>query len=94
MLPKKLLSLQDILNACLESDNEESDLKIDSDDSLNKDNSEKINSPQLIKHFDEEQAVLRDSVFLAPKSPPPTTTDCVQAPATTAVFLFLMKQII
>ena len=49
MASKKRLSLQDILNAFFESDNEESDLEIDPDDSLNEDNLEEINLPQLIK---------------------------------------------
>lgn len=44
-----------------------------------------INLSQLIKNFDEEQAVFRDSVFLPPTSPPPTTADCLPAPATTTV---------
>ena len=57
MAPKKLLSLQDVLNACLESDNEGSDLGVDSNDSLNEDSSEKINLLQLILSFDEKQAV-------------------------------------
>ena len=69
----------------MEPENEESDLEIDSDDSLNIGSSEEINLPQLIKAFDEGQAVFRDSVFLPPTSPPPTTADCVPAPATTTV---------
>ena len=79
------MSLQDVLNACLKPDNEESDLENDSDGSLNEDSTVEINLPQLIKHFDEEQAVFRDSVFLPPTSPPDTTADCVAAPATTTV---------
>ena len=66
MASKNRLSLQD---ACQESDNEESYLKIDSDDSLNEHSSEKINLPELIKNFDEEQAVFRNSVFLPPTLP-------------------------
>ena len=54
MASKKRLSLQNVLNACLQSDNEESDLEIDS---LNEDSSGEINVPQLIKYFDKEQAV-------------------------------------
>ena len=77
--------MQDVLDACLKSDSEESDLEIDSDDSLNEDSSEAINLPQLIKNFDEEQAVFRNSLFLPPTSLAPTTADCVPAPATTAV---------
>ena len=52
---------------------------------MNEDSSEEINLPQLIKNFDEEQAVLRDSVFLPPTSSQPTTADCTPALATTAV---------
>ena len=37
----------------MESDNEENDLEIDPDDSLNKDSSEELNLPQLIKNFNE-----------------------------------------
>ena len=54
MASKKRLSLQNVLNACLQSDNEESDLEIDS---LNEDSSGEINVPQLIKYFDKELAV-------------------------------------
>ena len=79
MVSKKRLSLQDVLNACLESDNERSDLEINSDGSLNENSSEEIKLPQLIKNFDEERAVFRDSVFLPPTSPPPTTEDYVAA---------------
>ena len=82
MASKNRLSLQD---ACQESDNEESYLKIDSDDSLNEHSSEKINLPELIKNFDEEQAVFRNSVFLPPTLPTPTTAYCVLAPATTEI---------
>ena len=69
----------------MESDNEDSDLKIDSDDSLNEDSYYEINLLQLIKNFDEEQAVFRDSVFLPPTSLPPNTADCVPALALTTV---------
>ena len=41
--------------------------------------------PQLIKNLDEEQTVLKNSLFLPSKALPPTTTDCVPVPATTAV---------
>ena len=51
MTSKKRLSLQDVLNACVGSDNEERNLETDSDDSLNEDSSEEINLPQLIKNF-------------------------------------------
>ena len=57
----------------------------DSDDPLNEDSAVEINLPRLIKTFDEEQAVFRDSVFVPPTSPPDTTADCVAAPATTTV---------
>lgn len=70
----------------MEPENEESDLEIDSDDSLNIGSSEEINLPQLIKAFDEEQAVFRDSVFLPPTLLPPTLTDCAPTPATTSFF--------
>ena len=75
MASKKLLSLQDVLNAYLESDDKESDMEIDSDNSLSGDNSKEINLSQLIKNFDEKQAVFRDSAFLPATSPPPTTAD-------------------
>ena len=58
MMSEKRLSLQDVFNACLEPDNEESGLGIDSDDSLNEDSSDEINLLQLIKNFDEEQILL------------------------------------
>ena len=41
MASKKLLSLQDVLNAYLESDNKESDMEIDSDNSLSGNNSKR-----------------------------------------------------
>ena len=72
---KKRLSPQDVLNACWESDNEESDPEIDSGNFLNDDSSEEINLPQLINNFDEEQALFRDSVSLLQTSPLPTTAD-------------------
>ena len=78
----------------MESDNEESDLEIDSDDSLNEDSTEEIKLPQLIKDFDEEQALFRDSVFLPPTSLFPITADFVPAPATTKFLLFLMRHIV
>ena len=85
MAPKKLLSLQDVLNACLESDNEGSDLGVDSNDSLNEDSSEKINLLQLTLSFDEKQAVFKHSVFLPPMQLPPNKADCVPDPATATV---------
>ena len=85
MTPKECLSLENVLNACLESDNEESDLEIDSKDSLNEDSSKEINLPQLIKNFDEEKAVLIDSVFLTPTLLL-HAADCIPAPATTTFF--------
>ena len=60
-------------------------LEIDSDDSLNEDSSEEISLPQVIKRIDEEQVVFRDLMFLPPTSSPPTTADCVPAPARTTV---------
>ena len=49
----------------------ESDLEIDFDDSLIEDSSEEICLPQIIKNFDEEQAVFRDSMSLLPALLPP-----------------------
>ena len=49
----------------------ESDLEIDFDDSLIEDSSEEICLPQIIKNFDEEQAVFRDSMSLLPSLLPP-----------------------
>ena len=40
------LLLQDVLNACLESENEGSDPEIDSDDFWNEDSSKEINLPK------------------------------------------------
>ena len=73
------------MNACLESYNEESDLEIDSSDALNEDSSKEINLSHLIKSFNEEQAVFKDSVFLSQTSLLPTTADCLPDPATTTV---------
>ena len=71
MASKKCLSLQDFLNAFLWSDNEENDLEINSDNSFNEDCSEKINLLQLIKKFDDEQAVFKDVMFLPSCCRPP-----------------------
>ena len=38
-----------------------------------------------MRNFDQEQSVFRDSVFLPPTSPLPTTADCVTAAGTTTI---------
>ena len=62
---KKTFSLQEVISFCLESDNDESDIEIsssDSDDDVVEESS--INLEQMLNNIDEDEPVLRNSVFV------------------------------
>ena len=63
MAAKKSYTLQEVISCCLESDLEESYNEISSEESSDEEEILEINYDQLASNVEEEEPVLRDSVF-------------------------------
>jgi len=101
MAAKKSYTLQEVISCCLESDLEESYSEISSEESSDEEEIlEEINYDQLASNVEEEEPVLRDSVFHQPHdiesqhSDPsdPVTDGCPITYNPVSIFNFMLLQ--